>query len=71
MNNRIQSLFWAILRNSYNPKPLYMIKRFQDVELMQEKKPAGADLKHDRTEQLPKHMKHYRKQKVIITSLGK
>lgn len=71
MNNRIQSLFWTKFRNIYNPKPLYLIKRCQDMRLMQEKKPAGADLKHVKRAQSPKQTVHYKKQNTIITSLGK
>lgn len=54
MNNRIQSLLGVKLRNTNNLKPLYMIKRCQDVGLMQEKKPLGADPKHVRRAQSPK-----------------
>lgn len=48
-----------------------MIKRCQDMRLMQEKKPAGADLKHVKRAQSPKQTVHYKKQNTIITSLGK
>lgn len=41
------------------------------MRLMQEKKPAGADLKHVRRAQSPKQMVHHKKQNTIITSLGK
>lgn len=54
--------FLAKLRNIYNPKALYIIKRCQDVGLAQEKRPAGADLKHVRRAQSPKQMVHYKKQ---------
>lgn len=70
MNNRIPSLSLAKLENIYNPKALYIIKRCQDVGLVQEKRPAGADLKHVRKAQSPKQMVHSKKQKTIIISLG-
>lgn len=41
------------------------------MRLMQEKKPAGADLKHVKRAQSPKQMVHYKKQNTIITSLEK
>lgn len=41
------------------------------MRLMQEKKPAGADLKHVKRAQSPKQTVHYKKQNTIITSLGK
>lgn len=51
-----------------------MIKRCQDVGLAQEKKLAGADLKHVRGVQSPKQWCTKKKQKKkipIITSLKK
>lgn len=53
----------AKFRKIYKPKPLYMIKRCQDVGLAQEKKLAGADLKHVRGVQSPKQWCTKKKQK--------
>ena len=70
MNNGIQSHFLEKQRNVYNLKPQYVMKRCQDMGLAQEKKPAGAKLKHVMRAQSPKQMEQP-KQKALIISLKK